>query len=1400
MKKLFLLTLLAWTGHFVCAQNSPALLNQVPITKMVPGEILVRFHDEVQIRVATRSNTVQTGIASIDRILAQEGVVSGEKLFTGVAAPTAPVLLKGYDGRTFERPSLHNIYRLKTGDPGAMFHAIKALAGDPNVIFAEPNYLLSIDGTAPALPPGTSSSPASLPNDPLYSQQTYIPAIHADAVWDSVNGKDSTQIIAILDTGIDWLHPDLSPNLWINPGEIPGNGIDDDGNGYVDDVRGWDFVYHENNPMDDNGHGTHVAGIAAARGNNNIGITGVSPRARIMAVKVFQANGFGDAATIAQGINYAAAAGATILNMSFGTYGRSLTMETALQNAYLTAVLVAAAGNDHKSIYSTNPMEPTLFYPAGLPYVLGVQANADFSNYDPDGPIYSSYADGFNYELTAPGSGLLSTFRNGTYKTMSGTSMAAPCVSGAVALYRAYYPTRSNEELWGDFIHTASGVINIQQAMFNTIKYPVFDLLATTVTDTLPGDDRDGQADAGETIQLWVKIRNTFGPADSAFVKLRPSPYGDTASVQILSDSTYLGGVGTWATTSNQLQPFTVFIKPSAINDQTVQLDVAMKNAGDTAEYVQTIHFKVSNGTELSGLLSQDITLTPDRLWLINNSLRIGTGVTMTILPGTQVHVDAGVDNRGLVYAVGTSDSLVRIQGAIGGNCQYAYVDFNLNGGSLSTNGTISHCHITNGTNIIVNKIVHCRVESITGDFIRADSLIDTEFHNILIYSNFEGKVIRCVLDNLIFNSTMNLSSMKYTVCNKLVNLYRYLYPAFPAYWTPSFLLSVEDDMNFVKNTFITNESPSYFVKTDGGSDAVNFRHQYWGTTDTLKIRQKYYDFWKDAGRPLLIYHPYLVSPSDSCPGHVWKVLVNGNDAQDGTPDPVGVGNVRFRILFNRPMDTTFTPNLSFGVRQPYTQHPVSDSAGWSADRKEWHAVFPVQLFTGDGFHQIRVAGARDPDGMEIPVEDTRFRFNIQAAGSASIDFIARPLIGKIDLEWNNAGISDLLGFNLYRFRNLTDTTFTSPERINTELITDTIYTDFNVNPGQHYWYYYKVVNTDFRESDSSRFADAIPYNTIPGDANGDMAVNVLDITSIIAYIMAQNPQPFLFDAADVNGDHEINILDVIGVVNIITAKKKSAAAGAPGLFFTGDPMLPNNNSRNAPANTLTILGASALPGDTVVITVGIRNTDPFISFQLDLPLPEHTTFIKNSLHLTGRSTNHAVFGSSTDQNLLRIFSYSPDNSSFTGNDGTVVTFRLAVGNIRGEYVLSAQDGIIGNPQSQNMLEGGEDGVLSVFPLGMEEYRPGEDMISSASVYPNPGQSRATLSFHACYGGNLFLRILDMQGKKVKSASLGHFGPGDHELDITPFTRELKGAGNWILELCPSVSAEPSATIHYIRL
>ena len=188
-----------------------------------------------------------------------------------------------------------------------------------------------------------------VPNDPLYSGQSNIKAINADDVWETTKG-DTTSVIAILDTGVDTEHPDLKDNIWTNHKERLGaDDYDDDENGYKDDRHGWDFINNDSIPEDNNMHGTHVAGIAAAVGDNEIGIAGASWYAKIMPVKVLQAS---DAVTqeSSQGIEYAYQNGATILNMSFGGYAESQTMSRAAENAYAYATLVAAAGNDGKCI------------------------------------------------------------------------------------------------------------------------------------------------------------------------------------------------------------------------------------------------------------------------------------------------------------------------------------------------------------------------------------------------------------------------------------------------------------------------------------------------------------------------------------------------------------------------------------------------------------------------------------------------------------------------------------------------------------------------------------------------------------------------------------------------------------------------------------------------------------------------------------------------------------------------------------------------------------------------------------------------------------------------------------------------------------------------------------------
>ena len=246
--------------------------------------------------------------------------------------------------------------------------------------------------------------------------------INAPEVW-ARGYTGQGVIVAVVDTGVDYNHPDLDANIWVNSREIPGNGIDDDGNGFIDDVRGWDFVGNDNNPMDENNHGTHVAGIIAAEDNGS-GITGVAPQATIMPVRVLDANGSGSWSNVAAGIRYAVDNGANVINLSLGGAASSEVQSAVQYAAQHNVVVVMAAGNSAES-------QPGA--PASLANQWGIAVGAvdrndhlaSFSNHAGISPL--------NY-VVAPGMDIVSTTRNNTYQSFNGTSMATPHVAGVVAL------------------------------------------------------------------------------------------------------------------------------------------------------------------------------------------------------------------------------------------------------------------------------------------------------------------------------------------------------------------------------------------------------------------------------------------------------------------------------------------------------------------------------------------------------------------------------------------------------------------------------------------------------------------------------------------------------------------------------------------------------------------------------------------------------------------------------------------------------------------------------------------------------------------------------------------------------------------------------------------------------
>ncbi len=310
-----------------------------------------------------------------------------------------------------------------------------------------------------------------IPNDPMFDQLYGLhntgqtggtPGADIDAVraWDVFTGS-SDVIVVIIDTGSDYTHPDLAANMWVNPGEIPDNGIDDDGNGFVDDVRGWDFYNNDNDPMDDNGHGTHVAGTIGAVGNNGVGVVGVNWTVKMMPVKFLSAAGSGYTSGAIQSIQYALTIpGIKVMSNSWGGGGYSEALRDAIQQAYDAGVLFVCAAGNSSANTDVSPHYPSCY---DVPNVVSVAATdhndelASFSNWGPT-----------TVDLGAPGVSIVSTFPGASYGSLSGTSMATPHVSGVAAL------------IWGRF--PGMTVDQVKALILNSVD-PVPDLVGMCVTE-----------------------------------------------------------------------------------------------------------------------------------------------------------------------------------------------------------------------------------------------------------------------------------------------------------------------------------------------------------------------------------------------------------------------------------------------------------------------------------------------------------------------------------------------------------------------------------------------------------------------------------------------------------------------------------------------------------------------------------------------------------------------------------------------------------------------------------------------------------------------------------------------------------------------------------------------------
>ncbi|NQU42006.1 S8 family serine peptidase [bacterium] len=655
-----LFVLLAW-----CASVDAAGPRK-PLAR--PGELIVKYRSPVEIPSADEGAMMPNGAEQEGKQTIRPGTAYSFRPASEAATPAArPETLRSLDGKHHLRaakplfepprptrgkgpftgpvpsiqsatpavlPAESSLWVLRF-DPSIDIEAVRVeYAADPNVIYAEPNWQGSL---------------CYAPADPLYAQTSAdLSLIGIEQAWEVQEGADASVVVAVIDSGVERYHPDLAPAL--------------------DLANSWNFVDGNANVFDDLGHGTRVAGIIGAAAGNAEGIAGVAFGCSILSLDVTDPSGVITTADVASAVNWAVAHGAHVVNMSLRFSGQSQALETACQAASDAGVLlVAAAGNENQGDLPV--------YPASYDYVIGVGALADdgqtrasFSNYDG--------LDDSLVELVAPGDTVFSTIPgsqyNGTYG--SGTSFAAPMVSGVAALLKAKYPDQTGPAI-RDHLHRAAqksatfspydgqgyGVLRAQAAL-ETAMVPQVEVQSVRVDDDPSYDadnDDDGALDRGETARIVV----TLSSGKAAVRNVTATLATTSADIGSIADPTATWSVIEHAKPSdNATDPFVSIVVNDTAGVQDVPFSLAL--VGDDG-FSDTLAFDlpVEDEVTLSGAKKTDFTA--DRTYHVTGNLVIYGDVT--IEPGTLVKVDPGVDIQvGLpgfttnLTAVGTPESPIR--------------------------------------------------------------------------------------------------------------------------------------------------------------------------------------------------------------------------------------------------------------------------------------------------------------------------------------------------------------------------------------------------------------------------------------------------------------------------------------------------------------------------------------------------------------------------------------------------------------------------------------------------------------------------------------------------------------------------------------------------------------------
>ena len=1048
---------------------------------------------------------------------------------------------------------------------------VDKLSDNENILSAEPDFVWEKTDTTTVAA-----------TDEEINAETHFPCMDVTGVWKDcfdpakkeAPGKGT--VVAVIDTGVDYTHKDLADNIWVNEGEIPGNGIDDDGNGYVDDVHGVDFVDGDSDPMDEHGHGTHVAGIIAMTPGNGGGV-GVAYGAKIMCVRAGQANGSFASSDIAKAIKYAADNGADVINMSFGGTGRSYLVESALQDAFPSCVLVAAAGNDGLPTNDAKSAGYLLnedIYPAGYKYVLGVMATdnnkslASFSNWD--------FAEGSDceYEMAAPGVNIYSTLPGNRYACWSGTSMATPNVAAAAAILRSKYTDKSkysSRYIMGQLCSATTSSVGFIAPKGDFHSYPVLNIRDSLTKQAQPElsldevytldyqdvsslNNGDGIAQPGETIDMGIAVWNRWGAATDITVKVDADSVAGIPNkyVEFINDEIKLSDVGTFASVNNGFtytdekltgisNPIRFKIKEGTPNDIqiTFNISITAKNGLDerddnlyssSASYTLT----VQNGVALSGIINEDMTLTNDKLWILENNVLIPEGVTVTVEPGTRIQFwSADPNNKygananvylqveGRFIAEGTEEQLIEMYPGKGFEDKAvtitgtgSYIDFK-DSGLVDDDydkkyASLKYVNIYNATYYAsdpyslsagkpfnVTIIDHCNFTysySFRYGVLFAKSIANSHFSNMSMKSRNSYGICAYDITTTLFDNYDNQRVYPYDRFEKNVALNYHGKKDDE----PSIIVGASDKYNplfannAILNSFYLNNYDN--IRAIGSFDAskdyngrttYDISGNYWGTTNPDLVKVQCYDADWDVSRNDLIQEPYLTLDDDMSDIYPFVTEAYLTDKDGNRIDKVsGAQTVKMHVKFNRDMASDIQPMVTYGGSEPYTDFAVSGD--W-ANAREWVGEFKIDPYIDLGTMYIRVKGAAAADDKWLVTGNDwgRFKFEITNSSAQSMSLTGEGQLGKNALSWMQDDYDTLAGYNIYRATSYDADK--KPEKQNFTRVNKSVlnadelsFIDENVRAGTDYYYYFTVVDTDLNESKASNVISCCPLEGEP--------------------------------------------------------------------------------------------------------------------------------------------------------------------------------------------------------------------------------------------------------------------------------------------------------------------------------